>query len=120
VKPDADECRGRWPAQKLPDITLSGVFDDAAFLWPSPSSYVVIIPRSCRAFWVNWYPERYEFEALVKPGETQRSDDGLSEVTVVMTPTGVVKIIPAEWWRRVGYRVLAALAWPLTLVKGGK
>ena len=108
--------------EKLSDITLSGFYDDAAALLRGPAqpSRVSMILRSLRAFGADWYPERQEFYALIKPETTNVGADGLSEITALMEITSEVRVIPAEWWRRAGYRILTALAWPLTLVKGGK
>lgn len=106
------------PASNSPTpttLTLSGVFDDAVFqCLPPQTRQVVLTPRLRRVFWVDWYPERYEFEALAEYGETE-DDEGLCVITTTLTPTTMVHIVPAEHWRRAGYRVLAALACLWTL-----
>ena len=109
--------------KRLPDITLFGAFDDARSLWLASTSrltFMRLCLHSRRAFGIDWYPESCEFKAFITAGERVRGDDGLSEATATMRPDGVVTLVPAEWWRRAGYRVLTVLAWPLTLVKGGK
>lgn len=101
--------------KKTGDIVLSGVWDDATRSWEFPARIVFhdrpvrIIFKCHRILWIDWYREQYEFEAFVRSRLGQV--DGLSEVTATMTPTGVIKIVPAEWWRRAGYRVI-------TLMKG--
>ncbi len=102
-------------------ITLSGVWDDVASSLPTESGFVnvSIVPRGHRWLWVNWYPETYTFTAFPK-GQRETEADGYVHVAVLMQPTGVIAITPAEWWRRAGYSVIDAIVRCCTLVKGGK
>lgn len=97
--------------KKLPDITLSGFWDDSELLWPGSAGHVRLVLCCFRAIWIDWYPEFYEFDTAIK----WHDEDGIMSGTG--TVSGTMRVVSAAWWRRAGYRILCVVARLLTLVK---
>jgi len=75
---------------------------------------MTITPKSSRWLWVNWYPYAY-VSASISSGwkPVTESDLGLVTFTGTFVADEPFVIMRAEWWRRLGYYVIAR---PLGLI----
>lgn len=73
---------------------------------PNPRNMRIYSERQ-RLFWLDWYPRYHDFEAMVTGGLESTDADGMATVQMSFTPSGVIRIVEAERWRKIGWYLMA-------------
>ena len=76
-------------------VTVEGAWEGA--LDTSDELPVTLTPRCCRFLGIRWYGERYHTRGVFS----------VTRDHIAFRPTAALAVERADWWRRVGFRVLS-------------
>lgn len=97
-----------WSLKDVEPITIAGSWN-AEWNLPLPEPQerkVVIRGGGIRALGIDWWLWKTEFTAIATAND-QQDADGMVTVGMNFTPTTIAITTKSEWWRSLGYYIIA-------------